>query len=135
MNEQQQIGGTHYQDLGIEPLEVMRSWFGKEGYEAYLLGNVIKYMARYPKKCGKEDLLKAQHYLRLFLKDKEDELAVTPNVEILPGTVARSWIGDAAYEAHLRADVVEYLGYCCGTDDFSWAFAALGRLEKLINLL
>lgn len=133
MNEQ--IGGSHYQELGIEPLEVMRSWFGKEGYEAYLLGNVIKYLARYPKKGGKEDLLKAQHYLRLFLKDKEDEPVVPLDIEVRPATVARAWIGDTAYEAHLRANVVEYLGYCCGTGDHSWAFAALGRLEELINLL
>lgn len=56
-------GGSHYSDFSIEPIDVMRSWLSPEAYRGYLRGCVIKYIARYEKKNGVADLLKAKDYL------------------------------------------------------------------------
>lgn len=58
-----QIGGTHYAKHAIQPWDAMREWLGQEGFEAYLRGNIVKYIARYPDKGGIEDVRKARHYL------------------------------------------------------------------------
>lgn len=47
------------------------------GPEGYLLGNIIKYLSRYPYKNGQEDLEKARWYLDLLIEIQAD-------VEVLP---------------------------------------------------
>ncbi len=68
----QQIGGTHYNSMSIQPWDAMEEWMSVDEFRGFLLGNVIKYVARHAKKNGKEDLLKAKHYLDkvLELEDK-----------------------------------------------------------------
>jgi len=64
-----QEGGDHYLEMGIQPWDAMRAWLSPEQFAGYLLGNVIKYTARFNAKsagAGKgwfTDLLKASHYL------------------------------------------------------------------------
>ena len=56
-----QVGGTHYKDMPIQPIEyIMKNGLG------YLEGNVIKYVSRHTKKNGVEDIDKAIHYLNLI---------------------------------------------------------------------
>jgi len=50
----------HYTDLTISPLEYIT---GNEGEFTWCIGNVIKYVSRYKRKNGLEDLKKAQWYL------------------------------------------------------------------------
>ncbi len=58
-----QVGGSHYRDLAIQPSEfIHRNRLG------WCEGNVIKYVSRHRAKNGKEDLLKALHYLNLLLE-------------------------------------------------------------------
>ena len=60
-----QVGGNHYQNNNIEPIEyILQNDLG------YCEGNVIKYVSRHGSKNGKEDLLKAIHYLE-FLIDND----------------------------------------------------------------
>lgn len=63
-----QVGGDHYTSLPIQPWEYLQSNLGPEGFEAYLAGNVIKYLSRYKRKNGVEDLKKAQHYLAKLIE-------------------------------------------------------------------
>lgn len=56
-------GGSHYTDLGIQPIEVTRAWLTEEEYAGYLRGNIIKYIGRYKGKGGRRDLEKAKDYL------------------------------------------------------------------------
>lgn len=57
-----QIGGTHYQ-IPIQPVEyIVKNDLG------YLEGNVIKYITRHKDKGGREDLLKAKHYIDMILE-------------------------------------------------------------------
>lgn len=66
---------NHYQGGdGLEVIEVIRSFTGLH-YEGYLQGNAIKYILRYDKKGGVEDIEKAIWYLTelkeyLEVKDK-----------------------------------------------------------------
>lgn len=64
MTEVTQVGGTHYSDMKIEPIEFIVS-----NEIPYREANIIKYICRYKKKNGKEDLLKARHYLDMILKE------------------------------------------------------------------
>ena len=54
----EQIGGTHYKGLKIEPVEL---WAALD-LNAFQ-GSIIKYVMRYKDKNGKQDLLKAKHYI------------------------------------------------------------------------
>lgn len=66
MNEratEAQIGGSHYVDLPIQPSEFIH----KNGI-GFLAGNVIKYVVRYKRKNGLEDLKKARHYIDLLME-------------------------------------------------------------------
>ena len=53
-----QIGGDHYKKLNPQPIEIIVNWELK-----FIMGNVIKYIARYKFKNGIEDLRKAIQYL------------------------------------------------------------------------
>lgn len=60
---ERQIGGSHYKDFVIQPVEfIHRNGIG------FLEGNIIKYTCRHNKKNGKDDLLKAKHYIELLLE-------------------------------------------------------------------
>lgn len=66
----------HYQRLILQPWDVMASWLTPEQYMGFLLGNVIKYVARFNTKGmagkgGLQDLEKALHYLEKAIAEEE----------------------------------------------------------------
>ena len=58
-----QIGGSHYKDYVIQPAE-----FINKNKLLFAEGNAIKYIVRASKKGGKEDLLKAKHYIDMIIE-------------------------------------------------------------------
>ena len=68
-----QVGGDHYMDMGIQPIDVMKAAFTSEQLEGFLRGNVLKYLMRYPQKNGVTDVKKAQHYMEMLIKHLEKE--------------------------------------------------------------
>lgn len=54
---------SHYTAGKYEVIDVIRDACRGDQYEGYLRGNVIKYIMRYDKKNGAEDLRKARWYL------------------------------------------------------------------------
>tara|TARA_R110002096_G_scaffold277674_1_gene471688 strand:+ start:427 stop:642 length:216 start_codon:yes stop_codon:yes gene_type:complete len=58
-----QIGGSHYKDMAIQPIE-----FTHKNKLNFCQGNIIKYITRYKHKNGKEDLEKVIHYAELLLE-------------------------------------------------------------------
>lgn len=58
-----QVGGDHYLKLSIQPWDAMQAWLTPEAFEGFLVGNAIKYLARYKSKGGLVDLRKAGQYL------------------------------------------------------------------------
>lgn len=63
---------SHYTMGSIECTEAIRSAVGDAGYEAFLRGNIIKYIWRYPHKNGLEDLRKAQTYINMLIDLKSN---------------------------------------------------------------
>ena len=58
-----QEGGDHYKNLKIQPVEFIHA----NGL-GFMEGCVIKYVARYKRKNGLEDLKKARHFLDLLIQ-------------------------------------------------------------------
>ena len=58
-----QVGGSHYKDLPIQPVEYIYA-----NALGYFEGNVIKYVSRWRKKNGIADLEKAKHYIELLIQ-------------------------------------------------------------------
>lgn len=62
-----QVGGNHYRDMAIQPVQ-----FIVANNIPYREANVIKYACRHASKNGKQDLLKARHYIDMLIADYED---------------------------------------------------------------
>ena len=58
-----QVGGNHYRCYVIQPAE-----FINKNKLLFAEGNAIKYIVRASKKGGKEDLLKAKHYIDMIIE-------------------------------------------------------------------
>ena len=65
----------HYKTKsGLEAIDVIEAFTdGLQGYEAVETGNVLKYICRWKKKNGLEDLKKAQWYLNRLISKLEKE--------------------------------------------------------------
>ena len=64
----------HYLRNGHECIDIIRIMTkGIDGYEGYLIGNVIKYLFRYNEKNGAEDLKKSIKYVEFLIKEKESK--------------------------------------------------------------
>lgn len=64
-----QVGGTHYKDLPIEPIDfIMNNNLG------WCEGNAVKYISRWQVKGGLDDIRKAIHYLDILLEREEQLL-------------------------------------------------------------
>lgn len=59
-----QVGGNHYQSA-IQPVDYINA-----NNLGFLEGNVIKYITRYKRKGGVEDLRKARHYLDMLIQQE-----------------------------------------------------------------
>jgi hypothetical protein len=58
-----QVGGTHYTDCAIQPIQYI--WANKLPFSE---GNIIKYVTRWRAKGGVKDLEKAKHHLELMIE-------------------------------------------------------------------
>lgn len=61
---------THYTKGEIECIDAIKSAvIGKNGFEAYCVGNITKYLWRYEEKGGVESVKKAEWYLKKLLEE------------------------------------------------------------------
>jgi len=58
-----QVGGSHYRDKGIQPINYIHA-----NNLGFCEGNVVKYVTRWRDKNGVADLKKAIHYLELLIE-------------------------------------------------------------------
>ena len=58
-----QVGGDHYKDMAIQPVEYIHA-----NNLNYIEGAVVKYVSRWKKKNGVEDLRKARHFLDMLIE-------------------------------------------------------------------
>ena len=62
-----QVGGDHYKNQGIQPLEATFANFGYEGVRASIYTKVGKYLTR-DKDSHRQDITKAIHVLQMQLE-------------------------------------------------------------------
>ena len=62
------ISPSHYKQGGIECIEAIKAATG-DGFIGYVWGNVLKYLWRWPKKGGVDDLKKARWYLDRLIEE------------------------------------------------------------------
>jgi len=78
-----QIGGQHYKDNAVQPLEyVVENGLG------FCEANVVKYTTRYRHKNGIEDLRKVEHYIQLHFEMVDREPLV---FRIVRKVLCESW--------------------------------------------
>ena len=65
------IEPAHYTDMKLSPLEYITA---NEGEFTWCIANVIKYVSRYKRKNGLEDLKKAEWYLKEQIRLLELEI-------------------------------------------------------------
>lgn len=58
-----QVGGSHYKDCKIQPIEFIHA-----NNLGFMEGCIVKYAARHKQKNGAEDIKKIIHYANLILK-------------------------------------------------------------------
>ena len=58
-----QVAGDHYKDQPIQPVEYIHA-----NSIGFFEGNVIKYVTRWRRKNGIDDLEKAKHYIELLIE-------------------------------------------------------------------
>ena len=64
------VNPLHYKQGPIECIDAIKAALGG-GFISYLWGNIIKYLWRWPKKNGIEDLKKARWYLDRLIREEE----------------------------------------------------------------
>ena len=68
MSKDIQIGGSHYKDLKIQPIDyILGNQLG------YCEANVVKYVSRWQSKGGIDDLRKAKHYIDFLIAHEVKE--------------------------------------------------------------
>ena len=74
---------SHYQsESGLEVIDVIKAFTSElSGEEAFCIGNAIKYVCRYSKKNGVEDLEKAVWYLKRVISVRKEEFPKTADVK------------------------------------------------------
>ena len=85
--DDRQVGGTHYKNDGEQHWTRMFRLFGP----GYFIGCITKYVERYRKKNGLEDLKKAQHFLEKLIELESPDVVYIPNNQEL-GEPGRSYV-------------------------------------------
>ena len=66
---------NHYklEGLNCETIDVVKARLGKDGFKAFCIGNVLKYVLRAEKKNGLEDYKKSKQYLEWIIEGEEND--------------------------------------------------------------
>ena len=80
-----QVGGSHYKDMLIQPLEYIIA-----NKLSFCEGNVVKYVSRWKNKNGIEDLRKARQYLDMLIEQEiEGDDVVGRQMDLLTDALCR----------------------------------------------
>ena len=110
-----QEGGSHYKDMKIQPVEFIHA----NGI-GFCEATAIKYLCRWRKKGGIQDLKKAKHFIDVLI---ELETRDTPKVEVKDGPyciLCDENLADFRYEIR-EFGVFYYCSNCCAELNISTA--------------
>lgn len=103
---------NHYCYGKFECVEVIQELTaGASGPEGFLLGNVIKYLWRYRRKNGVEDLKKARRYIEMLImlyEEMDGTRADTAIFDVFPGIITEN--GRAIYNRTTAEAAARYIG-------------------------
>ena len=98
-----QVGGDHYKDYVIQPLE-----FCVKNNIPFLEGNVIKYICRWRNKNGVQDLEKAKHYIEMLIElEKANVATISKELEDLRNYNRTGYVGLERMETARRTGLQE----------------------------
>lgn len=70
-----QVGGGHYKDLNIQPIEFIHA-----NNMPFIEGSIVKYITRWRNKGGVQDLEKIKHYIDLLIDlEGEEDASIAAN--------------------------------------------------------
>ena len=82
---------NHYKlGCGIESIKIIETVLGAQGFVAFCLGNILKYLIRAEKKNGKEDYKKAAKYLEWII-ERDNKISFFTDIEDLEKEFYVTW--------------------------------------------
>ena len=66
------INPDHYKSGHVECIDAIKASLDKQQFKGYLKASIIKYLWRYEKKNGLEDLQKAEWFLQRLIKEESN---------------------------------------------------------------
>jgi hypothetical protein len=82
---EQQVGGNHYKDKGIQPIH-----YAHANQLNACQFSVVKYITRYANKDGLKDLLKAKHFIDLLIEIEYPEYFEQSPVTGIVGSISQA---------------------------------------------
>ena len=64
-----QVGGSHYKNLKIQPIEYIHA-----NNMPFIEASILKYISRWRNKNGIQDLMKARHFIELLIELETTDL-------------------------------------------------------------
>ena len=64
-----QVGGSHYKNLKIQPIEYIHA-----NNMPFIEASILKYISRWRNKNGIQDLMKAKHFIELLIELETTDL-------------------------------------------------------------
>ena len=82
---------NHYKlGCGVESIEIIKRVLGTQGFVAFCLGNILKYLIRAEKKNGKEDYKKAAKYLEWVI-ERDNKISYFEDINELERGLGVEW--------------------------------------------
>lgn len=82
---------NHYKlGCGIESIEIIKRVLGTQGFVAFCLGNILKYLIRAEKKNKLEDYKKAAKYLEWVI-ERDNKISYFTDIEDLEKDLGVEW--------------------------------------------
>jgi hypothetical protein len=69
--DEKQVGGTHYENMEVQPWNVLEAILTREEFIGFIKGNIVKYAMRQGKKPDSDDAGKAKHYMEKLMEIEE----------------------------------------------------------------
>lgn len=122
-----QIGGKHYKDLPIQPVQFIQA-----NNMGFCEGNVVKYITRWRMKNGMEDLRKAAHYLDLIIDDAPALAAIRKGSSVIkPKITAYQYITENGLQG-FEAAVIRWVYFWSHNRQIENLEIARSQAAKLI---
>ena len=92
-----QEGGTHYKEMKIQPVEFIHA-----NNLGFCEATAIKYLCRWRKKGGIQDLRKAIHFIEVLIELETRGQEKQPGIEIKDGPYCDNCVNPADFESDLN---------------------------------